>query len=65
MGITHASKRIGASAHSRDLETEATATLAGIGHPNAQTAATLTRSEQGEDVRQAEDANDLYGQPGI
>ena len=65
MGITHASKRIGTSAHSRDLETEAIATLDEMRHPHAPTAATLTSSKQGEDVRQAEDANDLYGQPGI
>lgn len=33
--------------------------------PNKLTADTLTKSEQGEDVHQAKDANDLYGQLGI
>ena len=33
--------------------------------PNRLTAATLARSERGEDVRQAEDAEDLFKQLGI
>ena len=33
--------------------------------PNALTAETLTKSERGEDVHHAKDANDLFGQLGI
>lgn len=33
--------------------------------PNAVTAATLAKSERGEDVHHAKDANDLFGQLGI
>lgn len=33
--------------------------------PNAVTAATLAKSERGEDVRHAKDADDLFGQLGI
>ncbi len=34
-------------------------------HPNSLTAATMTKSERGEDVHHAKDANDLFGQLGI
>ncbi len=34
-------------------------------HPNALTAATLAKSERGEDVHQAKDAKDLFEQLGI
>lgn len=33
--------------------------------PNAKTAETLAKSERGEDVHHAKDANDLFGQLGI
>ncbi|MDR2926121.1 MAG: type II toxin-antitoxin system RelB/DinJ family antitoxin [Azoarcus sp.] len=33
--------------------------------PNAQTAETLAKSERGEDVRHAKDADDLFSQLGI